>query len=490
MPMPIHDSPNPDPPRSLPPAGGPSSTRDDKIVVIHEQAALTGDILNSLTKQVTQDVLQALAQRERIRSWTLIAFVTLLALLAFVYTRVTTTNLANTLVSDELSERYSEFDTRFNALRADLEFESVYQEFIALSQPISNAGPLSSIEVANHDRLIQALEQLALSQERLATKDTFPTLLASVVNVVTSAERGADVDRLDELFRTTLTTHPDSIMMMVTHYGRIVLGSVLPLDSQPQDNLDRLLTYAAAAEQQGLRELFILWNLLLEFQRNDFQVSEITDNLLEASTYLDEEHTNNFHSYLALLSDPSQYQYDVTYESITLGRKINQLVDIYPQLQDGVDEQRQFLNRLGLSSLLSDLRAARSERGADTFLAIALQLAPDNDDWELLETTEGTLRSGASESLPLVVAAGREYRLVGACDARCSDLDLVLLAGDDTVLAEDRRADDVPELRYTADASGALSMVVEMFSCDVLECDFAIAVLERRSQQAQPPSLR
>ena len=489
--MPIHDSPNPDPSRSLPPSGGPSSTRDDNIVVINPHTTLTSDLLSSLTTQVTQDVLQALAQRERIRSWTLIAFVTLLALLAFVYTRVITTNLANTLVDAELSARYSEFDTRFNALRTDLEFESVYQEFIALSQPIIDAGPLRSIEAAaNHDRLIQTLEQLALSQERLAAKDTFPTLLAGVVNVATSTEWSADVDKLDELFHTTLTTHPDSIMMMVTHYGRIVLGSVLPLDSQPRDNLDRLLTYAAAADQQGLRELFILWNLLLEFQRNDFQASDITDDLLQAAAYLDEERTNNFNSHLALLSDPSRYLYDVTYEAITLGRKINQLVDVYPQLQNGVDEQRQFLSRLGFSSLLSGLRAARSERGADTFLAIALQLAPDNDDWERLETTEGTLRSGASESLPLTVTAGREYRLVGACDARCGDLDLVLVAGGDVILAADRRADNVPELRYTADASGTLSVEVEMFSCGVLECDFAMAVLERRPQQAQPPSLR
>ena len=460
----------------------------------------TGNYLDLLSKRIVHEVTDQVDQRQRHRFWILAAIFAIFMLLGFIYATLTTRqiitrsvtqqlNAGDVIMQDsvehQLADATATFNTLFDEFRADFEFEAAYQEFTTLSQSFVNddIGALGAIVGTTHERLMAVLEQLAQSPDRLSRKDTFPTLLATVVDAVTSAERMADVDQLDALFRAVLTTHPRSTRMMVDYYGIAVMGSLLPLTSQPEERLAKLQIYAEAAHEQGQRHLFVAWNLLLEFQRNDFQANAATDNLVESIDYLDEDETRNLYAHLAIFADPSLYQYSLTPEGVALGRKVQQLLDEYPQLKPGTDEQSLVIGRLGAVSRLSELRATRSERDAGFFLALALDLDTDAENWTQLETIEGTLGDGNSELRPIQSATveGREYRFAGACDQRCRDVDLTILIGD-TVLDEDTGVSDVPDVSYVA--VGELpSLLVEMDSCSALSCGYAIAVLERQEPQ-------
>ena len=465
-----------------------SETPRAEAAAIAMQAVPGEHLLKLLTTQVAHDIDKLIDARERRRFQTFTIIVALLALLGLGSVVAIATNFAEQLVRDVFEERYGEFDARTATLLEQLEFETVYQQFIALSQSFVDEE-VGGIVNSERETLMQILERLSEAGELLAGRETFPTFLARVVDAATGAELGADVDTLDSLFRSTLTAHADSVQMMATHYGRVVLGSASPFDAQPSERFGRLQAYLEAADQGESPEESILWNLLMEFQRNDYRSNEATNDYVESVNYLEAENERSFHSYLVLLSDPDLYQRERTSEGTLVARKVEQLLDVYPQLRNGADEQRPVVEaaaeRINPRSRLDELLGmGRGQRGgersdAEGFLSLALMIVAD--DWTQVDTITGELEEGASTSTVIQESTeeGREYRLVGACDRSCRDLDLSFFAGDVEV-DEDVAEDDVPDVRYTATGAEQLTVDVAMFECRASSCEYAVAVLERR----------
>ena len=71
----------------------------------------------------------------------------------------------------------------------------------------------------------------------------------------------------------------------------------------------------------------------------------------------------------------------------------------------------------------------------------------------------------------LTLVAGTEYVFVGACDARCRDLDLYLYSvtgGEEEekeLVAEDNFADSLPVIRFAPQADGAYQLHANMYEC-------------------------
>lgn len=88
----------------------------------------------------------------------------------------------------------------------------------------------------------------------------------------------------------------------------------------------------------------------------------------------------------------------------------------------------------------------------------------------------GRLNDDEEETWTINLFAGNTYRVTGACDGDCQDIDLVLLNEDGTELDSDLLVDDVPVLNYTIKATGSYSIRVIMAQCKEDPCYFGLGV--------------
>jgi hypothetical protein len=88
----------------------------------------------------------------------------------------------------------------------------------------------------------------------------------------------------------------------------------------------------------------------------------------------------------------------------------------------------------------------------------------------------GRLDDDEEETWRINLFAGNTYRITGACDGDCQDIDLVLLNEDGTELDSDLLVDDVPVLNYTIKATGPYSIRVIMAQCKEDPCYFGLGV--------------
>jgi hypothetical protein len=86
----------------------------------------------------------------------------------------------------------------------------------------------------------------------------------------------------------------------------------------------------------------------------------------------------------------------------------------------------------------------------------------------------GVLRSGQEMRVPLPLREGVDYRITGACDNQCENLDLALQAPDGTRVAQDRLEDAIPVLEYTAPVGGEYRLSVDMVTCTAEPCRFEV----------------
>jgi hypothetical protein len=88
----------------------------------------------------------------------------------------------------------------------------------------------------------------------------------------------------------------------------------------------------------------------------------------------------------------------------------------------------------------------------------------------------GRLNDGEEETWTINLFAGNTYRITGACDGDCQDIDLVLLNSDGSELDSDLLVDDIPILNYTVKTAGSYSIRVIMAQCKEDPCYFGLGV--------------
>jgi len=88
----------------------------------------------------------------------------------------------------------------------------------------------------------------------------------------------------------------------------------------------------------------------------------------------------------------------------------------------------------------------------------------------------GRLNDDEDETWTISLFGGNTYRITGACDGDCQDIDLVLLDDDGKELDSDLLVDDAPILNYTVKVTGAYSIRVIMAQCKEDPCYFGLGV--------------
>jgi hypothetical protein len=93
----------------------------------------------------------------------------------------------------------------------------------------------------------------------------------------------------------------------------------------------------------------------------------------------------------------------------------------------------------------------------------------------------GRLDEGDTDTWTLTLYAGNEYKVVGACDGDCKDVDLFIESDGGSTVASDESRTDTPEVNVKINSTGTYRVKVKMYDCDENPCYFGIAIFFKRS---------
>jgi hypothetical protein len=91
----------------------------------------------------------------------------------------------------------------------------------------------------------------------------------------------------------------------------------------------------------------------------------------------------------------------------------------------------------------------------------------------------GGLAQRETRRFPLTLRAGQDYRVVGVCDQRCGDLELLLFDQNETTIGRAVLGLGVPALDVRPAATGAHVVEVAMLRCSAAPCWYAVNVYSR-----------
>lgn len=87
------------------------------------------------------------------------------------------------------------------------------------------------------------------------------------------------------------------------------------------------------------------------------------------------------------------------------------------------------------------------------------------------------LEQGADHRWRIELVGGAAYRIIGACDNECSDIDIELIDASGAVVASDTLPDDYPIVDHAPTANGAYVVRMIMQRCTVAPCFAGVRVL-------------
>lgn len=109
----------------------------------------------------------------------------------------------------------------------------------------------------------------------------------------------------------------------------------------------------------------------------------------------------------------------------------------------------------------------------DDFLAQADRAARGNR--EIYKTLHGDLAQEARHRVSVDAQPG-VYRIIGACDAACNDVDLRLYDEKGAKVEEDLRADKFPIIEFKVNGPGTFEIEVAVNNCSAKTCAFGVRI--------------
>jgi hypothetical protein len=88
----------------------------------------------------------------------------------------------------------------------------------------------------------------------------------------------------------------------------------------------------------------------------------------------------------------------------------------------------------------------------------------------------GVLNNDRADTWTFQFTAGRTYRIIGACDADCRDIDLEVTGLDGKVIVKDTADDDLPVVTFDVTGTGDLKVKVSMYRCAEAPCFWGLGI--------------
>ena len=105
------------------------------------------------------------------------------------------------------------------------------------------------------------------------------------------------------------------------------------------------------------------------------------------------------------------------------------------------------------------------------------------DGWTRLPDLRdtGMLREGANGTVTYTLVKGNTYKIVGACDNDCNDIDFTLRDDGSNLIDSDTETDDIPFVEVTPIRTGTFTLKTSMVKCsNSVGCDYGVDVYRSR----------
>jgi hypothetical protein len=93
----------------------------------------------------------------------------------------------------------------------------------------------------------------------------------------------------------------------------------------------------------------------------------------------------------------------------------------------------------------------------------------------------GRLDQGDTDTWSLTLYSGNDYKVVGACDGDCRDVDLFVEDDDGRTVGSDESRDDTPIVNVHINNTGTYKFKVKMYDCKENPCYYGISIFFKRS---------
>jgi len=144
---------------------------------------------------------------------------------------------------------------------------------------------------------------------------------------------------------------------------------------------------------------------------------------------------------------------------------------------------RAALTLLALTGTASVFAASYADQVVDNLQSRYDYWRNRGDGWTRLPDLRdtGMLREGGSGTVTYTLVKGNTYKIVGACDNDCSDIDFVLRDNNDNLIDSDIENDDIPVVEVSPVRTGTFTLRTTMRKCsEDVGCDYGVDVFRSR----------
>ena len=278
-----------------------------------------------VVRRISDEVVGRLLSRAVI---TLSVVGVLLGILSVVYHNAVVEEATDTAVNNSIGE-----------IRKQVEVASLSFELTVLVNSIHEGEGFSSQE---KDAAMNLLERAA-NLDELIESDTFLLQLERLIDALAMGDVGLDINRLEEMYRPQISKSGGIVSTLIQHYGRLILETPgVPDDWNSGinlDNFERYERYIGLAEPHAYPELYIFFQMLVEYLRSDdsnvreiiAEINDLNENDLQLFKNIVEQYAMN-----KLSSEPS----------IKGTRASKRVISFLETYQDTREEFRLILNQV------------------------------------------------------------------------------------------------------------------------------------------------
>lgn len=252
------------------------------------------------------------------------------------------TDLVNNLQKQVDDMVLKQIDERVGAVKKILDDDELVERYVEL------ALELPEKLVGIHERgdkyvaeklaeVVQAAEQMQKVENVTRRRRRFLLSTRQVIEVMTRFNRETEINRLDELFGPIMAGDQELARTLVDHYGQLIVGSPQPIEAQPE-NLKRLRRYMQAAHDMNYPEKAVIWQLFVEFKRNQYVGNATTRSLLESTKDLSDTDRAEFWYNLYAYTDWSNWMLKEDQQGRELAHLMAALQQAYPQVTEVMEE--------------------------------------------------------------------------------------------------------------------------------------------------------
>ncbi len=232
-----------------------------------------------------------------------------------------------TIAAREVSQQISEVERR-------LQENDMLQEFIEVVGRLRESKDGFS-QALRDDAMIRIRGIAAI--QRLAAGSRFVGAMRDVVERFAAAGLDQAVDEIDSLVGESIKRDDTIARTLGDHYGENVIGSPVGVERNTEQ-IARMQKYLYASTVAGYPEKQKMWELFIEFKRQQFADGPITGRIVESLDDLNEADRDNLYRFLGLYSAPENWQKIVNQEGREMERLVQALFDVYPALAGAVDQ--------------------------------------------------------------------------------------------------------------------------------------------------------